>query len=276
MHERHIGELRWQGHRLAYETRGGGDRAVVLLHGLLLPRHINGPLATRLAEQGHRVVLLDLLGHGRSDKPKHATWYRMDKAADQVRALLDHLGLDQAVVGGVSLGANVALEMTAATPERVRAAICEMPVLERGTIGVMFQSAPFLLAFRYLGRPIRWLFRAIEALPRPRHEVLRALLDTPDDPHAMAAVLHGFATGATCPPVEIRRRITTPTLVIGHTGDWMHPMDDAEALAADLPGAELVEADSFFELRAHPERITEQIVEFLDRVWAGEQDAVAG
>ena len=53
------------------------------------------------------MVTLDLLGHGRSDRPADPLVYSMSAFADQVVALLDHLGAAQAVIGGTSLGANV-------------------------------------------------------------------------------------------------------------------------------------------------------------------------
>lgn len=111
-----LGELGWRGYRLVYEQRGSGPRVVVLLHGLLLPSWINGPIATRLADHGHRVILFDLLGHGRSDAAAHATEHRLEFAADQVLCLLDHLEVDRAVVGGVSLGANVTLQVAVTAP----------------------------------------------------------------------------------------------------------------------------------------------------------------
>jgi pimeloyl-ACP methyl ester carboxylesterase len=99
-------------YRLSYETYGSGDRVLVWLHGLLLDANLSRGLARRLAAQGNRVVLLDLLGHGRSDKPRHAGPHRMDLYADQLLCLLDELGVDQVVLGGVSLGTNVSLLAT--------------------------------------------------------------------------------------------------------------------------------------------------------------------
>src|SRR5205085_2751546 len=55
--------------RLEYTEYGGGDRWVVLLHGQLMPRRMHQPLARALASEGMHVVTLDLLGHGRSDRP---------------------------------------------------------------------------------------------------------------------------------------------------------------------------------------------------------------
>ncbi|HMQ27735.1 MAG TPA: alpha/beta fold hydrolase, partial [Acidimicrobiales bacterium] len=94
------GTFLWEGRRLAYEEYGEGDRVLLYLHGILMDSEMNRGLATALAARGHRVVLLDLLGHGQSDKPTHASEYRMDTYALQVAACLDHLGIEEAVIGG--------------------------------------------------------------------------------------------------------------------------------------------------------------------------------
>ena len=86
-----VGSFEHQGSRLAYEIHGSGNRTLVYLHGLLMDSQMNRALAKSLAASGVRVVLLDLLGHGRSDKPLQASAYRMDSYADEVVALLDHL-----------------------------------------------------------------------------------------------------------------------------------------------------------------------------------------
>ena len=59
----------FDGHRLVYDEYGSGERVVVLLPGLLFSRKMHRPLAETLAERGHRVLCLDLLGHGDSDRP---------------------------------------------------------------------------------------------------------------------------------------------------------------------------------------------------------------
>ena len=119
-----------EGHRLVYEEHGTGDRLLVYLHALLLDAEVNRGIAEALAATGNRVILLDLLGHGRSDQPTHASDHRIDSYSEQVIALLDHLGVDDAALGGISLGANVSLYTAAHHPERVRAMVLEMPVME--------------------------------------------------------------------------------------------------------------------------------------------------
>ena len=97
IHTRHM--LVYDQYRLGYEIYGSGDRVLLWLHGLLLDANLGRSLAQALAAQGNRVVLLDLLGHGRSDKPCHPAAHRMDIHVEQVICLLDQLGVDQAVLG---------------------------------------------------------------------------------------------------------------------------------------------------------------------------------
>src|SRR6476646_6120094 len=108
-----IGQFFHEGSRLEYTeyggTRGGEDRWVVLLHGQLMPRRMHQPLARVLAEAGNHVITLDLLGHGRSDRPDDPLLYSMTAFGEQVITLLDELEIESAVIGGTSLGANVSL-----------------------------------------------------------------------------------------------------------------------------------------------------------------------
>src|ERR687895_30997 len=107
-------DLQFEGHRLVYDDYGSGDRTVLLLPPLLFSRRIHRPLAETLAERGHRVLCLDLLGHGESDRPPEMWNYSMPIFGSQAIALLEHLDIPKAVVGGTSLGANVTLEAAAA------------------------------------------------------------------------------------------------------------------------------------------------------------------
>src|SRR5437868_1483196 len=124
-----------EGHRLAYTTYGEGPRTVVLVHGLLLSQRMQAPLAKSLAERGNRVITLDVLGHGASDRPRDMWRYSMTVFGEQVIGLLDHLDIDQAVIGGTSLGANITLEACSVAPERVRGMVIEMPVLDHALLG---------------------------------------------------------------------------------------------------------------------------------------------
>jgi pimeloyl-ACP methyl ester carboxylesterase len=111
----------FDGHRLVYDEYGGGERVVVLLPGLLFSRKMHRPLAEALAEHGYRVLCLDLLGHGDSDRPEEMWNYSMTIFGRQAIALLDHVGVKRAVIGGTSLGANASLEAAAAAPRLLQA-----------------------------------------------------------------------------------------------------------------------------------------------------------
>jgi pimeloyl-ACP methyl ester carboxylesterase len=258
----------WEDRRLAYETYGDGDRLLVLLHGLLMDARVNRGLARALAARGHRVVLLDLLGHGASDKPEHAAEYRLDVYAQQVVSLLDHLRARRAVIGGMSLGANVSLHVAARYPERVQGLVVEMPVLERAVPAAALTFVPALLAVHYalpLARAASW---AARRLSRTGNDVIGGLLaPLASRPEVTTAVLHGILVGPTVPTVDERRSIEAPTLVLGHRADLIHPFSDAEALVRQVPDARLVRARSILELRMRPRRLLREIERFLTGAW---------
>jgi pimeloyl-ACP methyl ester carboxylesterase len=263
-----LGRFRHQGYSLGYEVHGAGERMIVLTNGLLLDAGVNRRLARSLAERGFCVVLLDLLGHGTSDKPHHATQHRMDRYARQVVALLDELGVRRAVVGGVSLGANVSLHVAVQAPDRVAALLVEMPVLEWATPAAASLFVPLLLAVSFGRGLFGFATGVIRRLPRSGFDLIDSFLGTLSmEPEAIAAVLHGILVGPVAPEIEERRAISAPTLIIGHENDLIHPFSDAENLAQQIPAARLVQARSMFELRLAPERLTGEIVRFLDAVW---------
>ncbi len=85
----------FDGHRLVYDEYGRGQRAVVLMPAVLFSRKMHEPLARALAERGHRVLCLDPLGHGHSDRPPEMWHYSMPIFGRQAVALLDHAGIDR-------------------------------------------------------------------------------------------------------------------------------------------------------------------------------------
>src|SRR3954454_19914026 len=163
---RREGTFRLGGHRLAYTSYGEGARVTVLVHGLLLSQRMHEPLALALAERGNRVVTLDLLRHGRSDRPPDMWRYSMTTFGAEVIALLDHLKLDEAVVLGTSLGANTALESAALAPDRLRGMVIEMPVLDNALLGCAIAFTPLMLALTF-GEPVmRLISRGARLVPR--------------------------------------------------------------------------------------------------------------
>jgi pimeloyl-ACP methyl ester carboxylesterase len=256
------------GHRLVYDEYGSGKRPIVLIPGLLLPRSMHRPLATELAERGNHVYVLDPLGHGDSDRPPDMACYSMSLFAEQTLALMDHVGLDEAVVGGTSLGANVALETIVAAPERVRGAVVEMPVLDNALLGCALAFTPLLVATTF-GAPITRLgARVMSLLPRTPWHMVNVGMDWGSlDPGPSGAYLQGLFFGRIAPSRALRKEIETPALILGHPRDPVHPFSDADALATELRNARMVRAGSIFEMRLRPERLTGEITRFVDSCW---------
>ena len=134
------GRFRCQDRELAYRVYGEGPRATVLLHGLLLSQRMHEPLARALAERGNRVVTLDLLGHGLSDRPPDMWRYGMGLFAQEVVGAARpprrrrgghrrHLARRQRT-----------LEVASLAPERLRGMVVEMPVLDNALLACASRS----------------------------------------------------------------------------------------------------------------------------------------
>jgi pimeloyl-ACP methyl ester carboxylesterase len=149
-------------------------------------------------------------------------------------------------------------------PERTRALILEMPVLERAVPAAASVFVPMVLAAHYGRRVMNVTSGLMRRVPRtgigPLDSVLNSLSVPPD---ATSAVLHGVLVGPVAPTQEQRRAIQVPTLVLAHRNDVIHPFDDAVGLVSRMPNAVLIRARSPLELRLRPKRLTTEIVAFL-------------
>jgi pimeloyl-ACP methyl ester carboxylesterase len=284
-----MSSFRFEGRRIAYTEYGGGPAAVttagargrtaksaaanarplIIVHGVLLSQEMNRPLAKDLAARGNRVITVDLLGHGQSDRPRDMWRYSMGIFARQVIGLMDHLEIEEAVVMGTSLGANTALEIASVAPERLRGMVIEMPVLDNALLWSALFFTPQLVALTF-GEPIMKLIaHGARAVPRwllPHYgNVMLDLIR--QEPGPSGALLQGLFFGRIAPHREERRTFEAPALVLGHHRDPVHPFSDAGMLAKELPNGRLLEADSLMELRMHPERLTGEIADFLDEAW---------
>lgn len=113
-----------KGTRLAYEDRGAGDPVFVFVHGWTCDRFFFAPQAEHFARR-HRVVSLDLRGHGESDKPQGQ--YPIAAYADDIAYVIEQLGLGKTVAVGHSMGGITVLQLAAAHPDRVAAIVMVDP-----------------------------------------------------------------------------------------------------------------------------------------------------
>jgi pimeloyl-ACP methyl ester carboxylesterase len=222
-----------------------------------------------MAKRGNRVITIDLLGHGRSDRPTDMSQYSMTFFARQVEALLDHLELDSAVVGGTSLGANVTLEMAYLAPDRVKGMMVEMPVLDNALLAAAVIFTPIMIGLRFGMPALRVLASATRRIPRSNQLVDIGLDWIRQDPEPSLAILEGLFLGSSAPHRQFRVEMTQPTLVIGHHADPLHPFSDSGMLGEELPNSRLIEANSIMEWRISPKRLDGELGRFLDEVWEG-------
>jgi pimeloyl-ACP methyl ester carboxylesterase len=263
-----MSSFRYDGHRIEYEVHGEGERTLVLIHGLLMNRHMYDALAPEIASRGNRVVTIDLLGHGGSDRPDDLREYSMGRFADQVAGLVEHLKIDPPVIGGTSLGANVALDLGDRHPEAARALFIEMPVLDNALLAIGGIFVPVMFALRFgapLLRGVSWLTSRI---PRTSYLVDIGLDWVRQRPEPSLAVLQGLMFGRIAPPREERRNIKLPALVIGHPRDPLHPFSDSDALVEEMPNARLVDANSILEWRLNAGRLNDELAAFVEEAYA--------
>lgn len=256
------------GVRLLYDDAGAGA-PVIFQHGL-------GGDAAQAAEvfpdaPPARRITLECRGHGGSamgpeDQLSITTF------ADDVDALAGALGLGAAVVGGISLGAAIALRLAVRRPERVRALVLARPAWVAA------------IAPRNL-RPYAEVGELIASLPAPeargRFEAsataARLAREAPDNlasligffarPPAFGRLLRAIAgDGPGVSEAEIAR-IAVPTLVIGHGQDLAHPLADAETLTGLIPGARLrVVTPKAEDRAAYLREVRAAVGAFLERV----------
>ena len=214
------------GVEIAFLDEGEGE-PIVLVHGFASNKEVNWVVpgwVTTLTRAGRRVIALDNRGHGESTKLYDPAAYHSAIMAEDVRALIDHLGLPRADVMGYSMGARITAFLALAHPERVRSAVL-------GGLGI-----PSGRRRRPAGHD-RAGARGADARrcrPIPTGHMFRAFAEqTRSDLRALAACLRG--SRQTLSRAEVGR-IAVPVLVAVGTKDPI--AGSPKQLAALIPGAQ--------------------------------------
>ncbi len=225
----------------AFTERGAGRTAVVLLHGVGGGREAFRPQMQPLADEGFRAVAWDMPGYGES--PAIAP-YDMAGLAAALVALLDRLDLARAVLLGHSMGAMVALDAVARTPERVAGLVLSAGSPAFGKPDGAWQQA-FLrdrLGPLDAGRTMadvaqRLVPSMIGAGADPEGVALASRLMSGVPPATYRAALHalmGFDRR------EALASVAVPTLAVAGEVDPAAPAAVMEKMAARIPGAQFV------------------------------------
>jgi pimeloyl-ACP methyl ester carboxylesterase len=256
---------RFNGEQIAYDDSHGDGEPVVLAHGFLMDRTMFAPQVATLRDS-YRIIAWDARGFGDTvfDGKPFTYW---DLASDCL-ALLDHLEIERAVIGGQSQGGFVALRVALTAPDRVRALVLvdtqagreepeAIPLFE-SLIDSWVTNGPTdelaaVVAGVLLGTPEltkawtpRWMARSPELLEQPG----RALLSRDDITSRLG-------------------EIEAPALVVHGTADASIPMERAAALAGGLPrcrGVVPIQDGTHSANLTHPGAVTDAISAFLGRL----------
>ena len=224
------------GFRMAYDDNGRGP-AVLLIHGFPLNRRMWRPQAEALAAAGYRVITPDLRGFGESDVP--ANGYSMELFADDMVALLDHLGIERAVVGGMSMGGYVLLNMLERYRERIAAACF---IVTRSGADDEAGKAKRLAMARdatTIGTQVvadifaGLLFAGETAQKRPETVTEVAGWMRAADPSGVAGALLAMAGRKDSTP--LLGKLPIPALVIGAEEDRAMPLENVRIFTEALP-----------------------------------------
>jgi pimeloyl-ACP methyl ester carboxylesterase len=256
------------GVRFRYRELGAGV-AFVFGHGL--GADLTQPMALCLPLAGVRLIVFDCRAHGATQPHGPVEKISLGQFADDLRALLDWLGVDRLVVGGISMGAGVALNFARRFPDRVTALVLSRPAwLDRA-------SPPNLSIFGVVAALIRAYGpeRGLEEFVSSREygELVRehpanaeSLVAQFREPRAAEAVarLERIPADVPAPDRDDWDRIRMPALVLASRADCIHPFEYGMELAAGLPDAAFREiTPKAVDPSAHMEDARAAIQEFL-------------
>jgi 3-oxoadipate enol-lactonase len=248
---------------VSYTDSGGDGPAVILSHGYLMDAEMFAPQLTALAPE-FRVIRWDARGHGGTRAQESFSYW--DSARDLL-GLLDHLGIEQAVLGGMSQGGFLSLRAALLAPDRVRALI-----LIDSQAGL--ENPDAVPAYEQMEQV--WMDQGPELV----QDLVAAIILGP----AAGPVDHGpwFAKWANADRDELRlafrclmdrdditgrlSEISCPALVLYGTADAAIPMERAEALRDGLAGPVTfvqVEGGSHAANLSHPAEVNEAMLKFL-------------
>lgn len=251
---------------MAYDDQGKGP-AVLLIHGFPLNRQMWKPQLLPIAEAGFRVIAPDLRGFGESDAP--AGSYSMDVFADDIIALLDRLDIEQAVVGGMSMGGYILLNLLERYPDRVRAA-CFIATKSSADdeAGRERRTAMAAQAERLGANPIIKIFAELLFATETMHSrpelialVTSWMRDT--DPNGLAGGLLAMRDRKDYTP--LLASFTQPSLVIAGSEDRAASPEAAKMLVDGLSGCQsrVIQRAGHMVNIEQPEIFNETLIGFL-------------
>jgi pimeloyl-ACP methyl ester carboxylesterase len=218
----------------------------IFQHGL--GGDVTQPLGLYHPAAGIRLIACDMRGHGQTYPLGNVEKLSIATLAGDLVALLDFLQIDQAVVGGISLGSAVAASVALRFPDRVRALVLSRPAWIDAPVpeNVRIYALIARLIRAWGAAQGRERFRStveFQAMQRASPDCASSLIGQFDQPRAeeFVARLERLAGDTPVRSREEYRTIRAPTLILGNRQDPIHPWSHAEALARLIPRAKLRE-----------------------------------
>jgi pimeloyl-ACP methyl ester carboxylesterase len=236
-----VGQLeRPDGVSVAFEDSGGEDPVILLTHGFTVTLRMWDPTVDALVRAGWRVVTWDVRGHGATVTPEDPACYSLDAVVGDLAALLDHLGVERAVVGGLSFGGYLSLAFWCRHPDRVSALVL-------ADCGPGYRRDEPREAWNEM---VRTRANAVEAggmaalegdPSAGSSESTRAQvgLDRHRSVAALVLAMRGFLTQRDGLVMEGLERVDVPTLVVVGANDEPF-LRGSEVMATKIPDAQLV------------------------------------
>jgi pimeloyl-ACP methyl ester carboxylesterase len=257
---------------VGYDDVGSGSDAILLVHGHPFNRSMWQPQLSAIAAGGWRAIAPDLRGYGDTTVVPGKTTF--DVFAADLAALLDHLGLDRVVLGGLSMGGQIVMEFARQYPTRLRgivlaATFCE-PESEDGKrwrysmADRLVKEGMHPYANEVLAKMLA--ARSITDFPDVAAHVMTMMCGT--NPEGAAAALRGRAERPDYQPTLAA--LTVPALVIVGSEDAYTTRVQAERMR-DLPSdAELVWLDGIGHMPnlERPEAFNAEVIRFLHKLSA--------
>ncbi|MFJ6698218.1 alpha/beta fold hydrolase [Streptomyces sp. NPDC091272] len=262
--------IRVNGAALHFDDQGPGTGIPVLLvHGHPFNRSLWAPQVAELTAAGYRVITPDLRGYGDSEVIAGTRAVYLSDFADDLAALLDPLGVPGAVIGGVSMGGQIAMEFHRRHPQRVRALVLSdtsAPAETAEGKDVRNRLADRLLAegmAGYADEVIDKMLAPYNVTSQPvlAEQVLTMMCTT--DPRGAAAALRGRAERPDYR--DSLPAVTVPVLVVVGADDVFTPLPAAEEIQGLVPHAVLTVIENAGHLPSaeQPARFNEALLEFL-------------
>jgi pimeloyl-ACP methyl ester carboxylesterase len=261
----------------------------VFQHGL--GGDVRQPAGLFIPPPGVRLLCLDARGHGKTQPLGDPSALTFDAFADDLVAWLDHLELARVVLGGISMGAGVALNVAVRYPGRVAGLVLSRPAWVDGpmppeNVASYAAIARQLRAVAAAGDPGLALRAALTAF-EASDDYRGLLVSSPDtaqslrgqltNERALAAVARLERLPADRPLADLRAAaaIRVPALVLAHRQDPIHRFAFGEALAGTIPGARLVElTPKSIDRERHATEVRGLLAAFLGRFTASAAESL--